>query len=92
MYINNRLKMAQTNANIFNPGSSGDASNENSEFDYGKAGIETVLDDDARNKVRANIYKALTSRDNGDQMSLANATYPPNVLAMKLEEELINEF
>jgi hypothetical protein len=84
--------MAQTNTNIFNPGSANDASNDNSEFDFGKAGIETVPDDDARNKVRANIYKALTSNDNGDEMSLANATYPPNVLTMKLEEELINEF
>ena len=84
--------MAQTNTNIFNPGSTNDSSHDNSEFDYTKAGIEIIQDDDARNKVRANIYKALTNSDNGDDLSLANAAYPPNVLAMKIEEELINEF
>jgi hypothetical protein len=84
--------MAQPNPNIFNPGSANDASNDSADFDYAKAGIEIIPDDDARNKVRANIYKALTSNENGDSLSLSNAAYPPNVLAVKIEEELINEF
>ena len=93
MYIlNNKFKMAQTNPNIFNPGSSNDTSNDNSEFDFNLVGIETIPDDDARNKVRANIYKALTCNENLDESSIMNATYPPNILAMKLEDELINEF
>lgn len=79
--------MAQANPNIFNPGQANEGADDNQEY----TGNEFELtDDDTRNKIRANIYKALTNEENEE--SLDDKKYPPGTLTQLLEEELINEF
>lgn len=81
--------MSQANPNIFNPKQSNEDGDAAGDFDYDQANLE-MTDDDARNKVRANIYKALANEENEED--LHDKKYPPNTLASMIEEELINEY
>ena len=81
--------MAEENPNIFFRNPSNDDTGQNEDFDYDNAEFE-LTDEDARNKVRANIYKALTDPKNNE--TLTESKVPPGELSQKIEEELINEF
>ena len=81
--------MAEDNPNIFFRNPSNDDAGQTDDFDYDNAEFE-LTDEDARNKVRANIFKALTDPNNNE--NLTGSQVPPGELSQKIEEELINEF
>lgn len=81
--------MAQKGLNIFNPGKieskvTDDINLENDTFEFEKT------DDAFRDKVRSNIFKALTNSSNIED--LKDKAYPPKELTELIENEMINQF
>lgn len=81
--------MAEENSNIFFHNQENDEGDQAKDSNFDNAQFE-LTDEDKRNQVRNNIYKALTEADNIDE--LEQSQFPPAKLTELIEDYMINEF
>lgn len=81
--------MAEDNHNIFFHNQENEEEDHANNSNFDNAQFE-LTDEDKRNQVRNNIYKALTEADNIDE--LEQSQFPPAKLTELIEDFMINEF
>jgi hypothetical protein len=87
--INIKLVMSEENPNIFFHNQESEEGDQAKDNDFNNAQFE-LTDEEKRNQVRNNIFKALTEADNSNELALSQ--FPPAKLTELIEEPMINEF